>query len=70
MRYTTKKIGKAGQRSTFGLLASGAATVNFRQRMTISRKAVASGSIASDWKNVGCDLGRAIAKVKGGLERA
>ena len=56
--------------SSVGLMASGAASVNIHQRMALSRKRVATGSIASDWKSVGADVKSALTKVKRELESA
>lgn len=60
----------AKNRSAASLMASGAATVNVYQRMSISRSRVAAGSIASDWKAVGADVKSAMMKVKRELESA
>ncbi len=71
MSYHLKvRIDGAKSRSSSGLMASGAASVNVYQRMLLSRKRVAVGSIASDWKAVGADVKSALTKVKRELESA
>lgn len=64
------RIEGAKVRSSTGLMVSGAASVNVYQRMLFSRKRVAVGSIASDWKAVGADVKLALSKVKRELESA
>lgn len=60
MSYMTKK----GGRTTSGLVASGVATINLHQRLSLSRRAVAKGSLSGDWKAVGCDIASAMQNVK------
>lgn len=64
------RIGAMKIRTSFDLMASGAASVNVYQRMLLSRKRVGTGSIVSDWKTVGDDVKSALTKVKRELESA
>ena len=68
--HSRRRIDMGKNRSSSSLLASGAASINVYQRMTIARKRVATGSIASDWKAVGADVKAAVMKVKCELESA
>jgi hypothetical protein len=52
------------------LLREGVASIDVNQRMSLSRKRAAEGSIADDWKIVGKDLRRAIDAIKREYEPA
>jgi hypothetical protein len=69
MKVTIKK-GDRAFRSSIGLLASGACTINVHQRMNIARKAASKDSLKGDWIAVGKDLRYAIDNVKRDLESA
>lgn len=51
-------------------LTESVSSIDFNQRMTISRKSLGKGSIADDWLAVGGDIKAAVRRIKREFEAA
>lgn len=66
----SRRMSVASRRTGKQLIAEGIGSVDLRQRMTASRRATGTGSIAGDWRKVADDLKRSVLRLKHELESA
>ncbi len=64
MSFQSKIIRKSTQRASYMTLLEGVRSINIDQKMIYSKRHIKSGSVASDWQNVGSDMAKVIASVK------